>query len=107
MSLISSEAFVLLPDAAAGSRLHVNKTRSVSPVSRVAGVYRFFCFVFVLTLMVKSRGFCPLWVFVFFFGKGGHAGERRPDRRIYKRLRFLGVRGGGVGWRWVMVGGGC
>lgn len=20
---------------------------------------------------------------------------------------FLGVRGGGVGWRWVMVGGGC
>lgn len=66
MSLISSEAFVLLPDAAAGNRLHVNKTRSVSPVSLVAGVYRFFCFVFVLTLMVKSRGFCPL-CFVFFF----------------------------------------
>lgn len=38
MSLISSEAFVLLPDAAAGNRLYVNKTWSVSPVSLVAGV---------------------------------------------------------------------
>lgn len=38
MSLISSEAFVLLPDAAAGNRLHVNKTWSISPVSLVAGV---------------------------------------------------------------------
>lgn len=45
VSLISSEAFVLLPDAAAaGNCLHVNKTRGVSPVFLSQACRFLFCF---------------------------------------------------------------
>lgn len=109
VSLISLEAFVFLPDAAAGNCLHVNKTWSVSPAF-LSQAYRFVLFWFSCSPLWLNLRFLSFFV-PFIVAKVIRLATGDQREGSINGYGFLGVRGGGVVcWRvgeclWVGWGG--